>query len=229
MPPAPHARPSLAVATATATRLLAVVGLLAGAGLLTSGCANTPDDADTVGPSAGGPSSTASGDVPGAPDGAIRGVFQPWTAGATAVTYDPAIVPAGATAELFMMPAADGVSVKLAVTGMLPDRTYGAHLHTKPCTATPAEAGPHYQHMPDPHATASPAPADPAFANPRNEVWLDFTTDKLGTATAGATQTWPFDRARPPRSLIVHAQPTSTEAGKAGTAGPRVACLTLPG
>lgn len=228
MPPASRPLPSLHAMPATGARLLAIAGLLAGTGLLATGCAGTEDDAGT-GPTVGDPSSTASAEVLSATDGEIRGIFQPWTAGATAVTYDPALVPAGATAEVVVMPAADGVSVRLSVTGLRPDRTYGAHLHTKPCTAMAAEAGPHYQHMPDPKAAASPPPNDPAFANPRNEVWLDFTTDKLGTATADSTEDWPFDQAHPPRSLIVHAQHTSTEAGKAGTAGPRVACLTLPG
>jgi Cu-Zn family superoxide dismutase len=157
-----------------------------------------------------------------------RGVFLPWADGANAVTYDPAVVPAGATAVLATVRSADGVTVRLALTGMVPRRAYGAHLHTDPCAAVPAQAGPHYQHAPDPKAVASPPSVDPAFANPRNEVWLDFTADTLGTATVSATQPWPFDEINPPRSLIVHAEQTKTAAGKAGTAGPRVACLTLP-
>jgi Cu-Zn family superoxide dismutase len=76
-------------------------------------------------------------------------------------------------------------------------------------------------------AAASPPSADPAYANPRNEVWLDFTADTRGAATVTASQDWAFDEAEPPRSLIVHAEHTRTVAGKAGTAGPRVACLTL--
>ena len=122
---------------------------------------------------------------------------------------------------------ASGPTLGKNVQDRRPRRAYGAHLHTRPCTATPADAGPHYQHSPDPKAAASPPSVDPAYANPRNEVWLDFTADAAGAAAATAHQDWTFDQAEPPRSLIVHAEQTSTAAGKAGMAGPRVACLTL--
>jgi Cu-Zn family superoxide dismutase len=154
--------------------------------------------------------------------------FGPWKAGATAVTYDQALVPTGATAAVSAGKADAGVKLRLVVTGLKPSRGYGAHLHTDPCAAAPASAGPHYQHNPDPKAIASPPSVDPKFANPRNEVWLDFTTDAEGAATVTATQIWPFDEISPPRSLILHAETTKTAAGKAGTAGDRVACVTLP-
>jgi Cu-Zn family superoxide dismutase len=154
--------------------------------------------------------------------------FLPYQPGAKAVTYDPAVVPAGATAKVTVTRSGTGVKVRLAVSGMIPRRAYGAHLHTDPCDGAPAHAGPHYQNMPDPKAIASPPSVDPKFANPRNEVWLDFTADARGAATVTATQTWPFDDINPPRSLIVHAEQTKTAAGKAGTAGPRAACVTLP-
>jgi Cu-Zn family superoxide dismutase len=173
---------------------------------------------------------TGSGSArPGAPliEGTSSGVFQPYPQGTRAVTYDPKVVPPGSTASVIISRTASGITVRLAVTGMVPGRAYGAHLHTKPCTAVPAEAGPHYQHSPDPRAAASPPSVDPSYANPRNEVWLDFTAGARGAATAAATQNWTFDEVEPPRSLIVHEQPTSTAAGTAGTAGARVACLTL--
>ena len=88
----------------------------------------------------------------------------------------------------------------------------------------PDEAGPHYQHHTDPGTPA----VDPSYANPDNEVWLDFTATAAGTATAVSQQNWTFDPAAPPRSLVIHEQTTRTAAGTAGTAGPRVACLTLP-
>ena len=204
----------------------AAAGLLAVA-LLAAGCGSADNDTPRSSGMSTDPGTATVATGP-AGDGAVRGVFQPWTAGAPAVTYDPAAVPAGATAEVLLIPAADGVTVRLSVTGMTPARPYGAHLHTAPCTAVPAQAGPHYQHRPDPKAAASPPSVDPAYANPRNEVWLDFTADQLGQATATATQPWTFDAAAPPRSLVVHAQRTNTAPGKAGTAGPRVACLTLP-
>jgi Cu-Zn family superoxide dismutase len=114
--------------------------------------------------------------------------FEPYRIGANAITYDPAIVPAGATAKVITTSAGAGVKVRLVVTGLKPRRAYGAHLHTDPCADTADAAGPHYQHMPDPKAVASPPSVDPKFANPNNEVWLDFTTDAIGSATTTATQ-----------------------------------------
>ena len=69
---------------------------------------------------------------------------------------------------------------------------------------------------------------NPSYANPHNEVWLDFTVDGYGTATASTVLNWTFPAGERARSLILHAQPTKTGPGVAGTAGPRVACLTLP-
>jgi Cu-Zn family superoxide dismutase len=166
---------------------------------------------------------------PGAPlaEGTVTGTFLPFPQSARAVTYDPEVVPPGATAQVNIARTAQGTTVRLTAGGLVPRRAYGAHLHTRPCTATPDDAGPHYQHSPDPKAAASPPSVDPAYANPRNEVWLDFTADASGAATVTARQSWTFDEVEPPRSLIVHAEHTRTVAGKAGTAGPRVACLTL--
>jgi Cu-Zn family superoxide dismutase len=99
-------------------------------------------------------------------------------------------------------------------------------VHTKPCGRTGDAAGPHYQHTPDPAASASPPAVNPSYANPDNEVWLDFTTDATGAATSTASHTWTFlDQ---PRSIVLHAERTKTTAGQAGTAGARLACLTLP-
>jgi hypothetical protein len=110
--------------------------------------------------------------------------------------------------------------------GRRPDRAAGvrrASAH-RPCTEAPASAGPHYQHSADP---ATPS-VDPAYANPRNEVWLDFTTDEAGAAAVASEVRWSFPPGAAARSLIIHAEQTRTGAGVAGTAGPRVACLTLP-
>jgi Cu-Zn family superoxide dismutase len=226
---------------------LSAAALLA-VGMLAAGCGGT----DATGTAAGTASSAPGGSVPDAstgsagPDATATAastlpatatvgaaepggeVFLPYKPGVQAVTYEPAVVPAGATAKVTVTKVGAGVKVRLAVTGMVPRRAYGAHLHTDPCDGTPAHAGPHYQNMPDPKAVASPPSVDPRFANRRNEVWLDFTADARGTATVTATQTWPFDEINPPRSLIVHAEQTSTAKGKAGTAGPRAACVTLP-
>jgi superoxide dismutase, Cu-Zn family len=165
--------------------------------------------------------------VPPRPALVTAGTFRPWSDGATAVTYDPAVVPAGATATVTVTPGDDGTRVRLAVSGMAPRRSYGAHLHTGVCTAEPSAAGPHYQHIPDPEANAGHPSVNPAYANPANEVWLDFRTGVSGTAIATAAESWTFDEMHPPRSLVIHAGPTHTTMGTAGTAGPRAACLTL--
>jgi len=147
----------------------------------------------------------------------------PNQAGTEAITYDPAVVPPGATVTVVTAHKPAGVSVRLSAAGLIPRRAYGAHLHTEPCAALAAAAGPHYQHRRDPVLPS----VDPAFANPGNEVWLDFTADVGGAASARSVQAWSFDERDPPRSLILHAQVTRTGTGVAGTAGARVACLTL--
>jgi Cu-Zn family superoxide dismutase len=154
------------------------------------------------------------------------GTFAAYAPGVTAVTYDPALVPVGATAAVTLTPASAGTRVELSVSGLRPDRGYGAHLHTNPCGQAGAAAGPHYQHQKDPAASASRPSVDPSYANPKNEVWLDFTTDGSGRASAAATQPWTFGTT--PRSLVIHAMTTRTAPGEAGTAGARAACLTLP-
>ncbi len=93
-----------------------------------------------------------------------------------------------------------------------------------PCTGVPDEAGPHYQNHQDPTTPST----NPVYANPENEIWLDFTADAEGAATSTVTHGWAFSPTRPPRSLVLHAEHTHTAAGEAGTAGARVACLTLP-
>ena len=52
---------------------------------------------------------------------------------ATPPTYDSTLVPVGATATVTAGAAGTGTSVTLAVTGLQPNRRYGAHAHTKPC------------------------------------------------------------------------------------------------
>jgi superoxide dismutase, Cu-Zn family len=214
------------------TRLLALVAPLA----LTAGCANSiqfaPADPARVTTSAsswtiyrGSPSPSEVPPPSLAPDTVAAGTFLPYRPGSTAITYDPAVVPPGATAALSITKIPYGVKVRLTTGGLVPNRAYGAHLHTAPCTGVPDAAGPHYQHLHPPTPGASP---DPMYANPRNEVWLDFTTDATGAATSASEEQWTFDPALRPRSLVLHAGSTRTGAGVAGTAGARVACLSLP-
>jgi Cu-Zn family superoxide dismutase len=170
-------------------------------------------------PSAEAPSST-SGEPLANPD--FKDVAVTFGQDDAATNYDKALVPDGA--KLFVAAAAhDGLTtVVINVRGLVPNRAYGAHAHTKPCGAKPDEAGPHFQHMADP---VKPS-VDPKFANPQNEIWLDFTTDAKGNATVASTVDWTFGEA-PAGSVVIHAESTKTEPGKAGTAGARVACTSV--
>jgi Cu-Zn family superoxide dismutase len=77
--------------------------------------------------------------------------------------------------------------------------------------------------------TASPAPDHPPTSQEqdRNEVWLDVRTDATGAGTARTTVPLVFAD-RGPGSIVVHeAEQTATGPGHAGTAGDRIACITL--
>jgi Cu-Zn family superoxide dismutase len=141
-----------------------------------------------------------------------------------AITYNPALVPVGSGAHIVTSSEGGRSTVTLELTGLVPNRQYGAHAHAKTCGPAPADSGPHVQHEKDP---VTPS-VDPAFANPRNEVWLDVSTDAQGNATSSSTVDWEFTGASRPNAVVVHAMPTSSEPGKAGTAGDRVACASLP-
>ncbi|PSL55006.1 Cu-Zn family superoxide dismutase [Saccharothrix carnea] len=134
-------------------------------------------------------------------------------------SYD-ARVPAGARAEVVAGAVDGGTVVLLRTSGLLPNREYGAHAHVNPCGPAPADAGPHYQHV-------QGGATDPAFANPRNEIWLDFTTDEHGRGSAMTRVPWEFGERRA-GSIVLHEEHTHTEPGQAGTAGARVGCLTVP-
>ncbi|MFF5082940.1 superoxide dismutase [Actinoplanes sp. NPDC000266] len=159
-----------------------------------------------------------------APDTVAAGTFLPYRPDSPAITYEPTVVPPGARAEVGIARNSAGMIVRLTTSGLIPRRSYGAHLHTAPCTAAPADAGPHYQHRKDPKTPS----VNPSYANPRNEIWLDFTADAAGAATVTSEQRWGFAAGTSPRSLVIHALTTRTGAGVAGTAGERAACLTLP-
>jgi Cu-Zn family superoxide dismutase len=152
---------------------------------------------------------------PAAQDGImLKGSGEFTTSGPDAITYDRKLVPVGAQANLTAESTAGRTLTSLVVEGFRPERTYGAHLHTKPCGPKGEDAGPHYQHVPGQVSAAS-------------EVWLDFTTDASGAGHSTARNDWALDSARLPRSLIVHAKPTTTSGPDIGAAGDRAACLTL--
>ncbi|KJK46288.1 hypothetical protein UK23_23950 [Lentzea aerocolonigenes] len=190
----------------TATAFAGTVLLAAGLAACSSGGAASPAPAST------GPSPVTGVEV-----------TEPAASGAQpqGITYDTKRVPAGA--QIAASAKADGgrTTVTLTVTGLLPNTKYGSHVHTKPCGAKPADSGPHYQSKKDP---VTPS-VDPDYANADNEIWLDFTTDDKGWAASTATVGWEFRKGEA-NSVVIHAAHTSTEHGKAGTAGDRLACLT---
>ncbi|MGY3683049.1 superoxide dismutase family protein [Streptomyces sp. TE33382] len=124
-----------------------------------------------------------------------------------ALTYDMDLVPAAAWIEVEQRSDGSGTRVEARLRGLVPDRAYGMHVHTSPCGADPKAAGPHYQHR-------AAETADPA-----NEVWLDFRTDRHGNGSARARHGWGF-REGGARSVIIH--------DAQGGAGARVACFSVP-
>jgi Cu/Zn superoxide dismutase len=86
-------------------------------------------------------------------------------------------------------------------------RTFGAHVHVRPCGEVASAAGPHYQNLdvsgPDVEA---------------REVWLDFEVQADGTGHARAKRDWVFTSSA--QSVIVHALATDPTGG----AGPRLSC-----
>ncbi|MGH3599068.1 MAG: superoxide dismutase family protein [Pseudonocardiaceae bacterium] len=147
-----------------------------------------------------------------------------------AVTYNRELAPIGAAMTVAVTPSSEGFTrAEFAVSGLLPNRGYAVHAHTRACGATADAAGPHFQNRIDPAATPQAPSSNPEYANPSNEIWLDVRTDATGAGTSRTTV--PFvltDRA--PGSIVVHeAMQTATDPGQAGKAGARLACLTLAG
>ncbi|WP_116050724.1 superoxide dismutase family protein [Amycolatopsis palatopharyngis] len=151
------------------------------------------------------------------------GTFGEYEPDATASTYDTELVPEGARAHVFALSAPGlGTNTVLSVSGLVPNREYGAHAHTRPCGETGKAAGPHFQHEQDP---VSPS-VDPDYANPDNEIWLDFTTNRNGSATELSSVEWQFGERRP-ASVVIHEMHTHTAPGEAGAAGSRLACINV--
>lgn len=190
-----------------------LVFAVAGA-LLTAGCATQQPSSQPSQPpahqhsSATNPGQTAVGATFGTDDAASN--------------YDKTLVPNGAKMVVAEYIYDGSTTVTLNVRGLVPNRAYGAHAHAMPCGPKGDDAGPHFQHEADP---VKPS-VDPNYANPRNEIWLDFTTDAHGNATTANTVPWMFTDARA-GSVVIHADPTQTAPGKAGTAGARAGCLSV--
>jgi Cu-Zn family superoxide dismutase len=111
-----------------------------------------------------------------------------------------------------------GMTVTLMVSGIAPARGFGSHVHKLECPP-PTSAGGHFQHDANPDGGVN----DPAFANPMNEVWLDFTTNDAGIGMGSATVGF-VPPAGGAKAIIVHDRLT----GDGGLAGPKLACLPMP-
>ncbi|EMY34262.1 hypothetical protein D477_010481 [Arthrobacter crystallopoietes BAB-32] len=178
--------------------------------------ATTPGEAVSPGASLGASSPGA------AADAEVSARFEEFSEGATAITYNPERVPVGAETEVEVEDEDAGTKVKLKVEGLEPDTQFGAHVHVAACGESPDDAGPHYQDEADPQTPST----DPAYANPDNEIWLDFTTDQDGEGEAESRVGWKL-REGEGQSVVIHAMPTKTGEGEAGTAGDRLACINI--
>jgi superoxide dismutase, Cu-Zn family len=203
--------------------------VVAAAVILAGGCASS-------GTAAPVPAGSAAPTATAAPPSATEATGQPRAEGAlappdratNAFTYNPALAPEGADVSVGVGASGATTQVTLNVEGLLPDRGYAAHAHVNPCGPTGDLAGPHFQNRPDPAAAPGKASTDPAYANPQNEIWLDLRTDGDGNGKATAQVPFVFtDRA--PASVVIHeAETTATAPGQAGSAGARLACITVP-
>lgn len=149
------------------------------------------------------------------------GTFENFSPAAKAITYKPDQVPVGGQINVSSSNADGKSKVTVEVKGLQPNRAYGAHVHVKSCGPTGEDAGSHYQEKADP---VKPS-VDPAFANPQNEVWLDFHTDAQGNGTATAEGSWALATRDDAQSVVIHETHTHSEPGKAGSAGGRLACI----
>jgi superoxide dismutase, Cu-Zn family len=204
--------------TRTFPRLLIVVACA----WLAAGACGDPEPAPPAEP---GPPVTPH---PALQDVSAEGTLAPPEQAENAFTYDPALAPVGAELRVEAGKPDGTTNVRLEVDGLLPNRGYAVHAHARPCGPTGDAAGPHFQHELDPAATPDQPSADPAYANPRNEIWLDLRTDGEGDGQANAEVPFGFaDRA--PASVVIHeAETTATAPGEAGSAGRRLACLNVP-
>ncbi|MBB4934209.1 Cu-Zn family superoxide dismutase [Lipingzhangella halophila] len=159
-------------------------------------------------------------------DVSVSAAFGPYAEDAEAVTYDEEAVPEGAEVEVSVTGEDGGSEYSLSVSGLEANREFGSHLHTEPCGEDPADSGPHYQNEADPEADAENPSTDPAYANPENEVWLDFATDENGNAEQEAEVDW-VPREGEANSVVLHEEHTSEEEGAAGAAGDRLACVNV--
>jgi Cu-Zn family superoxide dismutase len=180
--------------------------------------------------SSGSSAPTATGTSTGMPAVELTadGILTAPDQASNAFTYNPALAPVGAQIAVTLTPSDGSTTATFEASGLLPNRGYAVHLHAKACGPTGDAAGPHFQHNIDPAATPEEPSTNPEYANPANEIWLDVRTDATGSGMSSTKVPFVFTD-RVPASVVVHEEmTTATEPGKAGKAGARVACFTLP-
>ena len=202
------------------------------AAVLAAGCASGQPAAPASSAPAAPPSAAASAAAATTSGGGggteAEGVLAPPDRATTAFTYNPALAPEGARIEVKSEGRGGSTEIRLDVDGLLPNRGYAAHAHVNACGPTGDAAGPHFQNQVDPAAAPGKPSTDPAYANPQNEIWLDLRTDGNGDGESRAEVPFVFS-GRVPASVIIHeAEATGTAPGQAGSAGARLACITVP-
>jgi Cu/Zn superoxide dismutase len=105
-------------------------------------------------------------------------------------------------------PEINQTRITLIATGLPPNQTFGAHVHTQACNDN--QAGGHYEQQ-------------AGVVSPDSETWLDLTTDAAGFAYSDATHPYAIREAEA-KAIVVHADPTDHTTGKAGA---KLACIDL--
>jgi Cu-Zn family superoxide dismutase len=139
------------------------------------------------------------------------GAFGPWIDGVVAVTYAPDKVPTGAKVSVQQVSTKSQVSVSLTVSGLLPNRSYGAEMHAKTCSKNAAAAGAITQ-------------AVNTSSSHRAKNILDFTTDTDGNASPSTTLNGAHSADM--RSISIHESAT-TPANRQAASTHGLACVTL--
>ena len=141
-----------------------------------------------------------------------------------AVTYDPALVPVGSRVAVSAKSADGTTTVRLALRGLQTARRYGAHVHEAPCGADRGLGRPDLPERGRPDAAQRrPAVREPA----ERDLARLHHRRRRGGQRAGHGRPWGSPPTGAAHSVVIHAWPTATAAGKAGTAGDRVACVTV--
>ena len=118
--------------------------------------------------------------------------------------------------------------IRLEVDGLLPNRGYAAHAHATPAARPATRPARTSRTEVDPAAAPGKPSTDPAYANPQNEIWLDLRTDGDGDGESRAEVPVRLHRPRPGVDRDPRGRDDGTAPGQAGSAGARLACLTVP-